>query len=125
MGHQIVGDYAYSNRTDVKPYRMMLHAHRLVIPMLTEHIDVVAPDPFKPEIDKLWKPEKVVRTYDDYVKDMHFRKAIPQQPKKKRLRDKGETVSNCNQKSDSVVAVTGPEGISEHSEVCASSSGKS
>ena len=66
-GHTIVGDYTYSNRTDVSPYRMMLHAYRLVIPMKRELIDVTAPDPFVPETDPLWKPNKILGTYDNFV----------------------------------------------------------
>ncbi|XP_038065362.1 RNA pseudouridylate synthase domain-containing protein 1-like [Patiria miniata] len=56
LGHPIVGDYTYSYRRDVKPYRMMLHSHRLTIPAKGETVDVVAPDPFVTEVDPLWQP---------------------------------------------------------------------
>lgn len=46
LGHTIVGDYTYSNRTDVTPYRMFLHAFRLILPTSLETIDVSADDPF-------------------------------------------------------------------------------
>ncbi|XP_070580737.1 RNA pseudouridylate synthase domain-containing protein 1-like isoform X2 [Ptychodera flava] len=58
IGHTIVGDFTYSLRKDIKPYRMMLHALRLVIPLPNEHIDITAPDPFIPDIDPAWKPEE-------------------------------------------------------------------
>ncbi|KAL7645945.1 UNVERIFIED_CONTAM: hypothetical protein RMT77_002842 [Armadillidium vulgare] len=46
LGHTIVGDYTYSNRNDNVPYRMFLHAYRLVIPTELEHIDIQTTDPF-------------------------------------------------------------------------------
>lgn len=46
LGHTIVGDYTYSNRNDNVPYRMFLHAYRLVIPTELEHIDIQTRDPF-------------------------------------------------------------------------------
>ncbi|XP_068250000.1 RNA pseudouridylate synthase domain-containing protein 1-like [Palaemon carinicauda] len=45
-GHTIVGDFTYSNRRDLFPYRMFLHAFRLVAPTEFEHIDVKTDDPF-------------------------------------------------------------------------------
>ena len=66
-GHTIVGDYRYSDRQDISPYRMMLHSHRLVIPMKSEVIDVSSPDPFVPESDPMWKPLRVLNTYDNFV----------------------------------------------------------
>ena len=73
-GHQIIGDYCYSNRTDVKPYRMMLHAYRLVIPMKRETIDVTAPDPFVPGLDSLWNCVTCLNTYSSFLRDhpVHF-----------------------------------------------------
>jgi len=46
VGHTIVGDYTYSNRTDIYPYRMFLHAFRLVVPNSLESIDIQTEDPF-------------------------------------------------------------------------------
>ncbi|KAB7501676.1 RNA pseudouridylate synthase domain-containing protein 1 [Armadillidium nasatum] len=46
LGHTIVGDYTYSNRNDIVPYRMFLHAFRLVIPTELEHTDIQTRDPF-------------------------------------------------------------------------------
>ncbi|XP_071948975.1 RNA pseudouridylate synthase domain-containing protein 1-like [Antedon mediterranea] len=57
VGHTILGDYTYSNRTDFKPYRMMLHSHKLVIPLDNENIDIDASDPFVKEVDKKWLPQ--------------------------------------------------------------------
>ncbi|PIK47216.1 putative RNA pseudouridylate synthase domain-containing protein 1 [Apostichopus japonicus] len=54
LGHPIVGDYTYSNRMDTKPYRMMLHSHKLHIPSNIEDIDATAPDPFTSEYDPKW-----------------------------------------------------------------------
>ncbi|XP_064644041.1 RNA pseudouridylate synthase domain-containing protein 1-like isoform X2 [Lineus longissimus] len=128
VGHQIVGDYAYSNRTDVKPYRMMLHAFRLVIPLQNEHIDVVAPDPFTPETDKLWQPDKVVRTYDDYVKDQDFKKTLSsgkktspgRKPKHRNIRDGTTSSAPCTTgdfdgATNTAVSVTGDSNRSSNS----------
>nr|XP_045594005.1 RNA pseudouridylate synthase domain-containing protein 1-like isoform X1 [Procambarus clarkii] len=45
-GHTIVGDFTYSNRHDLSPFRMFLHAYRLVLPSEFEYIDVKTEDPF-------------------------------------------------------------------------------
>ncbi|XP_018612583.2 RNA pseudouridylate synthase domain-containing protein 1 isoform X1 [Scleropages formosus] len=54
IGHPIVGDFTYSLRTDGAPYRMMLHAYLLRIPLEDEPICVTAPDPFLPSVDPKW-----------------------------------------------------------------------
>lgn len=63
MGHTIVGDFTYSNRRDVWPYRMFLHAHRLVVPSPFDHIDVKTKDPFTPEDPRnKWVPIETLNT---------------------------------------------------------------
>ncbi|KAJ8383990.1 hypothetical protein AAFF_G00212340 [Aldrovandia affinis] len=64
IGHPIVGDFTYSLRTDSAPYRMMLHAHLLRIPLEAEPIEVTAPDPFLPSLDPLWAPQRQVCTLE-------------------------------------------------------------
>nr|XP_055049082.1 RNA pseudouridylate synthase domain-containing protein 1 [Misgurnus anguillicaudatus] len=64
IGHPIVGDYTYSLRTDNTPYRMMLHAYFLHIPLENEPIQVLAPDPFLPSLDSKWAPQRCVNTSD-------------------------------------------------------------
>nr|XP_054763876.1 RNA pseudouridylate synthase domain-containing protein 1-like [Lytechinus pictus] len=56
IGHPIVGDYTYSMRKDVSPYRMMLLAHKLHISLPGEDIDVTAEDVFTPDKDPKWIP---------------------------------------------------------------------
>lgn len=46
VGHTIVGDFTYSNRRDLMPHRMFLHAHRLMMSTKLEVLDVNAGDPF-------------------------------------------------------------------------------
>jgi len=65
IGHTIVGDYCYSDRKDVKPYRMMLHAHKLSINTKHEQISVTAGDPFTPGCDTLWKPQRIFNSCED------------------------------------------------------------
>lgn len=46
LGHTIVGDFTYSNRRDILPHRMFLHALRLVLHTRLENLDVMTEDPF-------------------------------------------------------------------------------
>lgn len=46
LGHTIVGDYTYSNRRDITPYRMFLHSLKLYVPTKIEEIDIMTEDPF-------------------------------------------------------------------------------
>ncbi|XP_029364780.1 RNA pseudouridylate synthase domain-containing protein 1 [Echeneis naucrates] len=62
IGHPIVGDFTYSSGTDNAPYRMMLHAHFLHIPLEPEPLLVSAGDPFVPMVDPKWLPQRSVRT---------------------------------------------------------------
>ncbi|XP_023238629.1 RNA pseudouridylate synthase domain-containing protein 1-like [Centruroides sculpturatus] len=70
IGHTIIGDYTYSDRQDVMPYRMFLHSYRLVIPSDLEHIDVITDDPFTSEIEEnKWLPLETVNKLDKHVFD--------------------------------------------------------
>jgi 23S rRNA-/tRNA-specific pseudouridylate synthase len=63
IGHTIVGDYTYSERKDVQPYRMFLHAFKLVLPSKVEHIVVTTEDPFGSEDDRnSWIPCETITT---------------------------------------------------------------
>lgn len=55
IGHPIVGDFTYSLKTDNDPYRMMLHAYHLQIPVEGESIEVTTPDPFMHTVDNNWE----------------------------------------------------------------------
>ncbi|XP_076039914.1 RNA pseudouridylate synthase domain-containing protein 1-like isoform X2 [Oratosquilla oratoria] len=56
-GHTIVGDFTYSNRKDISPFRMYLHAFRLVIPSEFEYLDFRTKDPFtSSESRNKWRP---------------------------------------------------------------------
>lgn len=55
IGHTIIGDYTYSNRTDLSPPRMYLHSFRLVIPNKVECLEIQTSDPFTEEqLDGKW-----------------------------------------------------------------------
>ncbi|XP_007904338.2 RNA pseudouridylate synthase domain-containing protein 1 [Callorhinchus milii] len=62
LGHPIVGDFTYSFKTDSEPYRMMLHAYYLQIPIEGQPIEVTASDPFTPAIDSKWEPRQSVNS---------------------------------------------------------------
>ncbi|KAG7170993.1 RNA pseudouridylate synthase domain-containing protein 1-like [Homarus americanus] len=70
-GHTIVGDFTYSNRRDIYPYRMFLHAYRLVIPSQFESIDVKTEDPFAEHDPRnKWAPVETLHelTKESFVK---------------------------------------------------------
>ena len=79
-----MGDYAYSGRTDVRPYRMMLHAYRLVLPFPDEVIDAKTPDPFLNSVDPLWKPQKSFVDSLDSVSDRFVKSKIIGKPRSQR-----------------------------------------
>ncbi|XP_068616735.1 RNA pseudouridylate synthase domain-containing protein 1 [Brachionichthys hirsutus] len=62
VGHPIVGDFTYSSGVDDAPYRMMLHAHLLHIPLDPQPLLVFAGDPFLPTEDPKWLPQRSLRT---------------------------------------------------------------
>uniref|UniRef100_A0A3Q3GI69 RNA pseudouridine synthase domain containing 1 n=2 Tax=Kryptolebias marmoratus TaxID=37003 RepID=A0A3Q3GI69_KRYMA len=62
IGHPIVGDFTYSLGADDSPYRMMLHAYLLHIPLEPQHLCVTAEDPFVPAVDPKWAPQRSPRT---------------------------------------------------------------
>lgn len=64
LGHRVIGDYMYSDRQDVSPRRMMLHAVHLVIPMKHEHVVVNTNDPFTNELDPHWRTTQIFNSYD-------------------------------------------------------------
>lgn len=68
IGHAIVGDFTYSSGADDAPYRMMLHAHLLHIPLEPQPLLVSAGDPFIPTVDPKWIPQRSVRTVTATVK---------------------------------------------------------
>ncbi|KAF7698300.1 RNA pseudouridylate synthase domain-containing protein 1 isoform X1 [Silurus meridionalis] len=70
IGHPIVGDFTYSLGTDGSPYRMMLHAYFLQIPLQREVIQVTASDPIVPELDPKWKPETVVANLERLMSEL-------------------------------------------------------
>ncbi|XP_020502625.1 RNA pseudouridylate synthase domain-containing protein 1 [Labrus bergylta] len=61
IGHPIVGDFTYSLGADEAPYRMMLHAHLLQIPLEPQPLLVSAEDPFLPSVDPKWLPQRALR----------------------------------------------------------------
>ncbi|KAG6463936.1 hypothetical protein O3G_MSEX014163 [Manduca sexta] len=65
LGHTILGDYTYSGAADVAPYRMFLHATRLVLPLQQESLDIKTPEPFfsDQKFASQWKSEQVVCKY--------------------------------------------------------------
>lgn len=65
-GHTVVGDYTYSDRQDTQPYRMMLHACKFSVKLPIENIDVVTEDPFTPQSDQSWAPQKAFLGYEDF-----------------------------------------------------------
>uniref|UniRef100_A0A3Q2QA07 RNA pseudouridine synthase domain containing 1 n=1 Tax=Fundulus heteroclitus TaxID=8078 RepID=A0A3Q2QA07_FUNHE len=67
IGHPIVGDFTYSLGADDSPYRMMLHAYLLHIPLQPQHLLVTAADPFVPAVDPKWVSQRSLRTVEATV----------------------------------------------------------
>ncbi|XP_043956715.1 RNA pseudouridylate synthase domain-containing protein 1 [Gambusia affinis] len=67
IGHPIVGDFTYSLGADDSPYRMMLHAYLLQIPLEPQQLLVTAGDPFIPAVDPKWVPQSSLRTLEATV----------------------------------------------------------
>lgn len=61
VGHPIVGDFTYSGGADDAPYRMMLHAHLLHLPLDPEPLLICAGDPFLRSVDPKWTPQRCTR----------------------------------------------------------------
>lgn len=66
IGHRVIGDFMYSDRQDVSPPRMMLHAVTLVIPMKHEHVSLTTPDPFTTELDPCWRTSETFTSYEKF-----------------------------------------------------------
>ncbi|XP_072550028.1 RNA pseudouridylate synthase domain-containing protein 1 [Salminus brasiliensis] len=81
IGHPIVGDYTYSLGSDSSPYRMMLHAYLLRIPLEHEPLQVTAPDPFLPKTDPKWNPQTVVHAVESLVEGI-LAKPLAEQTKR-------------------------------------------
>ncbi|XP_035226877.1 RNA pseudouridylate synthase domain-containing protein 1-like isoform X2 [Stegodyphus dumicola] len=66
LGHTIIGDYTYSNRKDISPYRMFLHSYRLVLPSEMENLDVSTNDPFTENDSRnKWCPVQTFHNLND------------------------------------------------------------
>ncbi|XP_036828190.1 RNA pseudouridylate synthase domain-containing protein 1 [Oncorhynchus mykiss] len=70
VGHPIVGDYTYSLGEDSAPYRMMLHAHLLHLPLEPLPLQAAAPDPFTTPTDPRWRPQRCLRTVEGVVETL-------------------------------------------------------
>uniref|UniRef100_A0A8C6WMT0 RNA pseudouridine synthase domain containing 1 n=1 Tax=Neogobius melanostomus TaxID=47308 RepID=A0A8C6WMT0_9GOBI len=67
IGHPIVGDFTYSLGSDDAPYRMMLHAYLLRIPLQPQPLLVSTTDPFITAVDPKWHPERSIRNLEETV----------------------------------------------------------
>ncbi|XP_056144302.1 RNA pseudouridylate synthase domain-containing protein 1 isoform X2 [Lampris incognitus] len=82
MGHPIVGDFTYSLGEDDAPYRMMLHAHLLHLPLEPQPLFVFAGDPFLPTVDRKWVPQCTIRTLEATVEALLERKVEEEKEKR-------------------------------------------
>ncbi|XP_069503372.1 RNA pseudouridylate synthase domain-containing protein 1 [Ambystoma mexicanum] len=70
IGHPIVGDFTYSLKKDTDPYRMMLHAYYLRLPVEEELIEVTAPDPFVSMVDDNWVSLCTVCSLEETIQEL-------------------------------------------------------
>lgn len=106
IGHPIVGDFTYSSGADDTPYRMMLHAHLLQIPLEPQPLLVSAGDPFLPTEDPKWLPQRSLRTLAATVgallehraeEDRKIKEEERERARKKEERRKGRTVEESEE----------------------------
>ncbi|XP_034567176.1 RNA pseudouridylate synthase domain-containing protein 1 [Notolabrus celidotus] len=88
IGHPIVGDFTYSSGADVTPYRMMLHAHLLHIPLEPQPLHVSARDPFVPTLDPKWIPQRSLRTLTGTVETLLERRVEEDRKRKEEERER-------------------------------------
>lgn len=88
IGHPIVGDFTYSSGADDAPYRMMLHAHLLRIPLEPQPLLVSAGDPFLPTVDPKWLPQRLLRTLTATVEALLERRVEEDRKIKEEEREK-------------------------------------
>lgn len=94
IGHPIVGDFTYSSGADDAPYRMMLHAHLLHLPLDPQPLLICAGDPFLPSVDPKWTPERSARTLSATVD------ALLEQRAEEQRRAKEEEVERARRKEE-------------------------
>ncbi|KAM6957844.1 RNA pseudouridylate synthase domain-containing protein 1 [Aplochiton taeniatus] len=97
VGHPIVGDFTYSLKADSAPYRMMLHAHLLHIPLQPLPLHVSAGDPFLPATDPMWVPQRPLRTVEGEVEALLERRCQEEQEEEeesKRVKEEEEGEKN-------------------------------
>ncbi|XP_078040065.1 RNA pseudouridylate synthase domain-containing protein 1 isoform X1 [Augochlora pura] len=68
IGHTVIGDYTYSERKDIEPYRTFLHSFRLILNNDVENLDVKSRDPFQASDSRnQWSPTNVARVLDESI----------------------------------------------------------
>uniref|UniRef100_A0A1A8C9B6 RNA pseudouridylate synthase domain containing 1 n=1 Tax=Nothobranchius kadleci TaxID=1051664 RepID=A0A1A8C9B6_NOTKA len=95
IGHPIVGDFTYSLGADDSPYRMMLHAYLLHIPLEAQPLLVKAGDPFVPTVDPKWVPQRSLRTLEATVEAVLERRKTKEN---ERVRGEERTKQRSHQK---------------------------
>ncbi|XP_051877654.1 RNA pseudouridylate synthase domain-containing protein 1 isoform X3 [Pristis pectinata] len=78
VGHPIVGDFTYSLKTDNNPYRMMLHAYYLQIPVEGELVEVTTPDPFTHMVDSNWEMGLHVNSLHNIIRELKGKRVTDQ-----------------------------------------------
>ncbi|XP_031847920.1 RNA pseudouridylate synthase domain-containing protein 1 isoform X2 [Nomia melanderi] len=68
IGHTVIGDYTYSERKDVEPYRTFLHSFRLILNNDVENLDIKSIDPFQASDPRnQWSPTNIARVLDENI----------------------------------------------------------
>ncbi|XP_061604129.1 RNA pseudouridylate synthase domain-containing protein 1 isoform X2 [Phyllopteryx taeniolatus] len=105
IGHPIVGDFTYSSGADDGPFRMMLHAHLLHIPLDLEPMLVCAGDPFLSSVDPKWLPQRSVRplkaTVDALLEHRVHEHRRAKETERDQVRQKEEKRRNKSRKEES------------------------
>ncbi|XP_076020613.1 RNA pseudouridylate synthase domain-containing protein 1 [Genypterus blacodes] len=106
IAHPIVGDVTYSLGADQTPFRMMLHAHLLHIPLDPQPLLVSAEDPFLPGVDAKWVPQRTLRTLEATMDALLERRMEERKKKEEEERvaneakRKGSRKQKCEEESE-------------------------
>ncbi|KAK6312640.1 hypothetical protein J4Q44_G00183040 [Coregonus suidteri] len=90
VGHPIVGDYTYSLGADSAPYRMMLHAYLLHLPLEPLPLQAAAPDPFTTPTDPRWRPHHRLRTVEGAVESLLEHRALEERTQREERTEQEE-----------------------------------
>ncbi len=69
--------FLIESRSDVRPHRMFLHAHKLILPNSVESLDLNAGDPFLEMESSFYEESEIVNKFDANVYNLYEDDTLP------------------------------------------------